>query len=137
MGRPSKYTPEREATILEALAAGNTRRAACLLAGVGQRTFEAWVHRYGGFRDAVEKAEAQAEAAHVANIVKAATDGTWTASAWWLERRRHQDWAKVDRIEIEVRQVAAKLAAATGADPEFLIRRAQQLAAENSEAAAQ
>jgi hypothetical protein len=40
----------------------------------------------------------------------------------------------VQPIDLEVSRAAAKLAAATGADAEFLIRRAQQLAAENSEA---
>ena len=39
-------------------------------------------------------------------------------------------------IDLDVRRAADRLAAATGADPEFLIRRAQQLAAENAEAAA-
>jgi hypothetical protein len=40
----------------------------------------------------------------------------------------------VQPIDLEVSRAAARLAAAIGADPEFLIRRAQQLAAENSEA---
>lgn len=40
-------------------------------------------------------------------------------------------------IDMDVRRAADRLAAVTGADPEFLIRRAQQLAAENAEAAAQ
>lgn len=100
MARPSKYTPEREAKIVEALAAGNTRRTAARLAGVDQGTLENWIGRYSGFSSAVEKAEAEAEASHVANIVQAATSGSWTASAWWLERRRHEDWGRKDRLEI-------------------------------------
>lgn len=40
----------------------------------------------------------------------------------------------VQPIDLEVNRAAQRLAAATGADAEFLIRRAQQLAAENSEA---
>lgn len=40
-------------------------------------------------------------------------------------------------IDLDIRRAADRLASATGADPEFLIRRAQQLAAENAEAAAQ
>lgn len=129
MARPTKYTPEREGTIVEALAAGNTRRAAARLAGIDQGTLENWMRRYAGFSAAVEKAEADAEVRHVANIARAADGGTWTASAWWLERRRHQDWGKVDRIELEVRQAAERVAAATGADPSWLIRRAQEIAA--------
>lgn len=45
--------------------------------------------------------------------------------------------APTQPIDLEVSKAAARLAAAIGADPEFLIRRAQQLAAENSEATAQ
>jgi hypothetical protein len=40
--------------------------------------------------------------------------------------------APTQPIDLEVSRAAARLAAAIGADPEFLIRRAQQLAAENS-----
>lgn len=100
MARPSKYTPEREAKIVEALAAGNTRKTAARLAGIDQGTLENWMLRYSGFSAAVEKAEADAEASHVANIKAAAVGGSWTASAWWLERRRHEDWGRKDRLEI-------------------------------------
>lgn len=40
-------------------------------------------------------------------------------------------------IDLDVRRAAERLASATGADPEFLIRRAQQIAAENAEPVAQ
>lgn len=40
-------------------------------------------------------------------------------------------------IDLDIRRAADRLAAATGADPEFLIRRAQQLAAESGAAASQ
>lgn len=100
MARPSKYTAERVEKIVDALAAGNTRKTAARLAGIDQGTLENWVQRYSDFSAAIEKAEADAEASHVANIVKAATSGSWTASAWWLERRRHEDWGRKDRLEI-------------------------------------
>jgi hypothetical protein len=100
MARPSKFTPEREAKIVEALAAGNTRQTACKLAGVSDDSFRRWLDRFAGFAASVEKAEAVAESSHVANIKAAAADGSWTASAWWLERRRHEDWGKKDRLEI-------------------------------------
>lgn len=100
MARPSKYTPEREAKIVEALAAGNTRKTACRLVGVDLHTLARWIDRYATFATAIEKAEAEAEASHVANIKAAAASGSWTASAWWLERRRNEDWGKKDRLEI-------------------------------------
>jgi hypothetical protein len=39
-------------------------------------------------------------------------------------------------IDLEVRRAADRIGAATGADPEFLIRRAQQLAAQHATEAA-
>lgn len=100
MARPTKYTEERAERIITALGAGNTRTASALYGGVDYRTFDRWMQRYGSFAAAVQKAEADAEVRHVANIAKAAQDGTWTASAWWLERRRHEEWGRKDRHEL-------------------------------------
>lgn len=44
----------------------------------------------------------------------------------------YRDGLPVQPIDLEVSRAAARLASAIGADPEFLIRRAQQLAAENA-----
>jgi hypothetical protein len=93
VGRPTKRTPEREQRLLDALRAGNTRLHAARYAGVGENTFGDWLRHFRDFRDLVEKAEADAIVRHVANIAKAAADGQWTASAWWLERRYPQDYA--------------------------------------------
>jgi hypothetical protein len=125
MARPSKYTPEREAKIVEALAAGNTRRTAYLTAGIDQRTFERWMHRYAAFAASVEKAEAEAESSHVANIKAAAVGGAWTASAWWLERRRNQDWGRRDRVEMI--QSVREMARAAGQDEEAAVAEAERL----------
>ena len=115
MSRPpqSKYTPECVETILTALRAGNTRTASSAYARISLDTFSAWTKRYSDFLGAVEKAEADAEVAMVANIRKVVGEGTWTAAAWWLERRRYKDWGKIDRVEhtgadgqpVEVKQV--------------------------------
>lgn len=129
MARPTKYTAERTETILEALRAGNTRKNAAGLAGIGEATLGDWMRRFQRFRAAIEKAEAEAEAAHVANVKREADDGTWQASAWWLERRRHADWGKVDRVEIEVKRAAERIAAAVGADPDWLVKRAAEIVA--------
>lgn len=40
--------------------------------------------------------------------------------------------APTQPVDIDVQRAANRIASATGADPEFLIRRAQQLAAENA-----
>lgn len=47
----------------------------------------------------VEEAEAFAEAFHLQNIRKASTDGNWTASAWYLERKHPEKWANKYKLE--------------------------------------
>lgn len=110
MGRPTKLTPEVQQRVLQAIAGGNTRKDAAAYAGISITTLEDWIGRgrgrghrpahavYVAFVDAIEKAEAQAVVRNVAIIQKAAAD-TWQAAAWWLERRRPQDWARTERVE--------------------------------------
>jgi transposase len=132
-GRPPKYDSVRAKRITDALSAGNTRRAAAEYGGISEATLMRWQRRYADFDDAVKSAEASAEVAHVANIAQASAGGTWQASAWWLERRRHHDWGKVDRVEVEVRRVAQRVAAQTGADPDWLVKRAAEIVAAETE----
>lgn len=99
MGRTSKRSPERREAILNALRAGNTRRAAAAFAEVDQNTFYRWLDDDGTFRDDVVKAEGDAEVRFLTQVAKAATNGTWTAAAWWLERRHPEDYALRQRID--------------------------------------
>jgi hypothetical protein len=132
MSRPGKLTPKVEAVILDALRRGNTRTAAFAAAGVARSKISVWLARFGTFRDAVEKAEAEAEIKAVGNITDAADGGTWQASAWWLERRRHAEWGKVDRLEVEIKRTAERIAGQTGADPDWLVKRAAEIVAGES-----
>lgn len=123
-GPKTKYTPDRVKRITDALAAGNTRGAASAYGGINQGTFENWMRRHAEFSEAVKDAEARAEVSHVANIAQAARSGVWTASAWWLERRRHQDWGRKDKLEI-IRTVA-EMAEAAGADTSEAVAEAER-----------
>jgi len=116
MARPTKRTPALEQRLMGALRAGNTRRAAASFAGVSEDSLQRWERRSAAFADALKKAEADAEVRHVANIAKAAQDGTWQASAWWLERRRPDDYGRRERVDLDVyiRERAAEL----GLDPQ-------------------
>jgi hypothetical protein len=125
-GRPTKYSEERAKKIFGLLGEGNTRRTAALCSGISEDTFAVWLKRYA---DGVKEAEAAAEQMHVTNIRVASVTGNWTASAWWLERRRHQDWGKVDRVEITLRQEAERIASEHGLDPDELIRAAEEIVA--------
>jgi transposase len=76
---------------MNALKAGNTRSAAGAYAGISRDSFTRWMASNNEFALAVEKAEADCEVKSVAIIQKAALT-TWQAAAWWLERRRTDDW---------------------------------------------
>jgi transposase len=130
MGRPAKLTPERQAKIVQAIRLGNTRECAAKWAGVGRSTLLLWLARgrkererleqpgarkrrseriYLDLLAAVEKAEADAEAAMVGHITKAVRDGQWTAAAWWLERRYPEKWGRKDRLSVEGRIEQVKI----------------------------
>lgn len=96
-GAPSKKTDDVVQRILELLQAGNYRRVAFTNAGISKETFLRWLREDHDFRAAVEKAEGAADALHLANIQRAAHDGTWQASAWYLERKHPEEWGKQDR----------------------------------------
>ena len=71
------------------------------MAGIGKTTYYRWldkaedgIEEYREFRNAVQKARAEAEGAHIMNIRKAADNGVWQASAWFLERSHPSKWGR-------------------------------------------
>lgn len=92
MARPTKYNPERVQRIIETLRAGNTRRAAAWTGGIEVETFLQWLRRYPEFSAAVKQAESDAELEMVSRVRLASND-TWQAAAWWLERKMKADWS--------------------------------------------
>jgi hypothetical protein len=131
MARPSKLTAATQAAILTALRGGMTRTAAAESNGVDRTQLWRWMARFATFRNAIMQAEAQAEVRATITL-RQAGETDWKAALAWLERRRHADWGKVDRVEIEVKRVAARIAAQTGADPDWLVKRAAEIAADES-----
>lgn len=132
MGRRVKVPAggPREAALLDALRLGNTRRAAMAVADITSPTFYRMMEDVA-FRTAVEKAEAEAEAAYVSGIAKAVNDGTWQAAAWWLERRKHEDYAQRSKVEmsIDIKREAERIAAANGLDPDEVMAEAERVLA--------
>ena len=120
MARPTKLTPDIHRAIVTALEAGNYQDDSASYAGVSPAAFYNWMARgrvererlesgqkprksetpFLVFVDAVESARAKAAVRHVANIAKAANDGVWQASAWYLERSYPQKWGRLNRTEI-------------------------------------
>lgn len=100
MARPMKYTKERAQAIIDALRAGNTRTASVAYASIAYTTFLRWLEANESFANDVKKAEADAEVRNVA-IIQTAAKTTWTAAAWWLERRKHQEWRQRKDLNVK------------------------------------
>jgi len=109
MPRPTKLTPETKDKIIQAIAAGNYQETAAKYAGINPNTFYTWMKlgenkkgkpAYREFREAVEKARAQAEVRNVALIQQAGQDGSWQAAAWYLERSYPTRFGRHNRVEV-------------------------------------
>ena len=115
MARPKKYSPEAVTTILAAVRGGNTLSNAARLAGIHYDTFNEWRKRYAEFSEAVDRAEAEAEAVYVEDIGHASRRGNVAATVFWLERRRSGEWRKpAERVEVDYRRDAEAIAAEIG-----------------------
>lgn len=107
-GRKTKLTPERQATIVRLIRAGNYLETAACAAGIDRQTLRVWLKRgareaagvYNDFVVAVDEAAAVAEARSVAIIAKAA-ETQWQAAAWFLERSRRDRWGRQPTIKAE------------------------------------
>ena len=106
MSRRTKLTPEVQQGIIRTLRLGNSRKDSALYAGISEQTFYSWMKRgregespFVEFLEEVEKAESAACIKNVAVIQKAA-QVTWQAAAWWLERKRPDEWGRKQRVDI-------------------------------------
>lgn len=123
----SKMSEPRVEAALQALRIGCTRRAAAGAAGVGHATFYRWLEDET-FRDEVEKAEASAEATYTAAVANAVPK-SWQAAAWWLERRKHDDYAQRSKVEVDMRAHVRRVAEETGLDEDAVMAEAQTILA--------
>lgn len=110
-GRRLKLTPELIEDVTRVIRAGNYAQTACEVVGISTNTYYRWLQMaeeqgtaaiYRDFRDAIKRAEANAEVRTVARIMQAAEEGTWQASAWFLERKHPTKWGRNDKIRQEV-----------------------------------
>lgn len=101
MARPTKLTPEIQQLIVQALSVGTTHKLTCQYAGITETCFYEWLDKgrrglqpYAEFTEAVKKTEGRAVVGWLAKIEAAASEGSWQAAAWKLERRYPQDYGK-------------------------------------------
>ena len=102
-----KLTPElaREAIRLVQNGASNSDVISYL--GVAESTFYAWLRdpqndAQRALAQGLKKAETERKLWHLQRIHKAAEEGDWKASAWYLERRYPNEYARTQRLTGEV-----------------------------------
>lgn len=108
MARPIKLTPKIFADLQKYLSTGNTRRDSCALSGISEDALARYLKKapkgFEDFADAIARAEAQAVQRCVTAIQKAAnpTDEKfdWRAAAWFLERKRPDDWKLKTEVDL-------------------------------------
>ena len=108
MARKTKLTPAVQERICKAISDGNYHHVAAAHAGIGESTFYRWLEAgeaatSGAMREfweSVKKAEAGAEVRYVA-IIERATNTTWQAAAWWLERKHSDRWGKKEKYDVK------------------------------------
>lgn len=125
MARPTKYTPAMVKKVLDALAAGVSRRAAAEYAGIDEKTLITWMQRYASFSSAVIEAETKVEVSAVVSIRQAWMAGDWRAAVEWLKRRRSKDWSETHRLEIV--STVREMARAAGQDEEAAVAEAETI----------
>jgi hypothetical protein len=112
-------TPELQQRLCDALASGCYFRPACTYAGVSYKVFREWMLKgekarsgpFRDFRDAIHKAQADAEVQVVA-FWRAQLPNDWRACRDFLARRYPQRWGPMQRHEIK-----AKADVTTGGEP--------------------
>jgi hypothetical protein len=122
-GRPTLLLEEvMENALLDFIRIGTPITHAITASGISTKAFYNWMSRgmaererlatipnakenpseliFMQFVHKVERARAEAIAKKIATISKAAVNGDWRASAWWLERQVPNEFGNTDRIEI-------------------------------------
>ena len=117
-GRKNKLTKEVIETLSNWLKLGYYQEDAAVMSGIGESTFYKWMKDAReldeGEREpesdtddlllelieAVKKSRAESEGAHIRNIRRAADNGVWQASAWFLERSHPKKWGRRSALEL-------------------------------------
>jgi len=102
-----KFDKERTDKIIKLIQAGNYNETAALASGISKPTFYKWMKEGEEGKDqekidffnSIKRAKAEAEVRNVLLIQKA-SETTWQAAAWWLERTDYKKWGRKERHEL-------------------------------------
>jgi hypothetical protein len=99
-GRKTKYSPQMQSALCKWLRKGCSFKDACAMEGISYETFRTWQSEKSAFSVAIKKAEAECKVARIQTVLKA-SDKSWQAAAWWLERRCPEEYGKVPKEKSE------------------------------------
>ena len=119
MGRPTKLTDNTIKKLETALKIGLSQKKAAIYSGISERTFYLWQKKYKeiekecngdpdniknaddldlfNFFQSIKKAKIDGELNHLGVITKAADNGVWQASAWFMERSNPEEWGRREK----------------------------------------
>jgi len=99
-----KYSPERVEEICKYISEGLSQKDAAILSGIGESTLYYWKSESKenpsplsekdrlALLESLKRAEAENKRRHIINI-DTASNKSWQASAWWLERKYKDEFA--------------------------------------------
>ena len=97
-----KYNTEIIDELLKYIEAGNYVTTACECVGLNPKTFYEWLNdetKSNISNTIIQKAKSRAIARNVA-VIQVAAKNNWTASAWFLERKKSEDWGRKDNVKL-------------------------------------
>ena len=112
MPTKSKLTKELIEKAVKIVERGNYYKVAIDVLGISEHTWYNWMRQgevdtnkgvnslMAQFFQSIKKAEATAIDRNLSIIQKAAMEGNWQASAWYLERKYPEQWGKRDNVNL-------------------------------------
>lgn len=102
-----KLTKELAEEAIKLVKGGASNQDVIDYLGVAESTFYAWLREpqneaQAALAQGLKKAETERKLWHLQRIHEAAKNGDWKSSAWYLERRYPNEYARTQRITGEV-----------------------------------
>lgn len=104
-----KLTHQLQEQIGNNITLGMPLKFAAEAVGITEQTFYNWLKRgeaeskgqFHDFAEYMKACQAKAVQLHLKLITKAATEGSWQASAWILERRHPEEFGRREKVELD------------------------------------
>ena len=94
-----KYNPQIQNTLIAALKGGATQTAAAKIVGITPETLSIWKNKHSAFKEAVERAQGEAQAFAEQSLFDMGKKGNLNALKFWLKNRHPSEWRDKPRQE--------------------------------------